>query len=101
MKKRDNISVVGSIALDSLETPNGNTDKLIGGSAVYFALAAAHFCPIDTIGVVGSDFPQYGWDLLNRKNISTNNVTVRSGNTFHWGGKYSTDLSLIGVIYIE
>ena len=87
------ISVIGSIALDTLETPNGNRDNLLGGSAIYFSIAASIFSPVEVIGVVGTDFPKDGWDLLKSKNISTNNIIEKEGNTFRWGGRYNNNYS--------
>ena len=101
MKVKDNIFVVGSIALDSLETINGNSDDLIGGSATYFALAAAQFSPVKVIGIVGEDFPKEGWDILNSKNIFCENILSKSGKTFRWGGRYSDDYSTRDTLFTD
>tara|TARA_Y100001970_G_scaffold293486_1_gene440634 strand:+ start:7106 stop:7999 length:894 start_codon:yes stop_codon:yes gene_type:complete len=90
---KTNISVVGSIALDTLETPKGNRREILGGSATYFSIAASKFAPVEVIGIVGSDFPQSGWDVFKQNNIDCENIIIESGNTFQWGGKYNQDYS--------
>ena len=87
------ISVVGSIALDSLKTSKGNRENIIGGSAMYFAVSASIFSNVEVIGIVGTDFPELGWEILNKKNINKKNITIEDGKTFSWGGKYSDDYS--------
>ena len=87
------ILAVGSIALDSLQTPNGNRSGLVGGSATYFSIAASRYTTVNAVGVVGSDFPQIGWDLFSQHKINTENVQVVNGKTFSWGGKYNEDYS--------
>ena len=64
------ISVVGSIALDSLETSKGNRENIIGGSAMYFAVSASIFSTVEIIGIVGTDFPDLGWKMLKKNNIN-------------------------------
>ena len=87
------ILAVGSIAFDDLETPNGSKKNVLGGSATYFSIAASLFSNVKIVGVVGNDFPQYAWDLFDKKNIDVQNVQSLQGNTFHWGGRYSDDYS--------
>ena len=93
MTTTKSILAVGSIALDSLETIEGNRTKILGGSATYFGLAANLFSPVCLVGVVGNDFPQECWDLFSKKKIDINNVQVKSGKTFRWGGRYNRDYS--------
>lgn len=88
-----NITVVGSIALDTLETTKGNRSEMLGGSATYFSIAASIFSRVEVIGIVGNDFPQEGWDIFNSQNIDNTNIIVENGSTFRWGGKYSDDYS--------
>ena len=87
------ILAVGSIALDSLETIEGNRTEIIGGSSTYFGLAAKLFAPVSLVGVVGDDFPQEGWDLLSNTNIDVKNIQIQPGTTFRWGGRYNNDYS--------
>ena len=96
-----NISVIGSIALDTLETPKGNQNNLLGGSATYFAIAASKFAPVEVIGIVGKDFPQDGWDVFNRNNINHDNIIREEGKTFRWGGKYNADYSSRDTLFTD
>ena len=73
---------VGSIALDTLETPHGNKKNLLGGSATYFSIAASILAKVKLVGIVGNDFPQMGWDLFQDHQINIDNVSVENGNTF-------------------
>ena len=98
---KTNISVVGSIALDSLKTSKGDYDNLLGGSATYFSIAASKFVPTEVIGIVGSDFPQHCWEIFDTKNINSKNIMEESGDTFRWGGKYSDDYSTRETLFTE
>ncbi len=81
--------VTGSIGLDTLETPHGRADCVLGGSAVYFALAASHFAPVRMVGTVGEDFDQHLLDPLRGRPIDLRGIEVRRGSrTFRWHGKY-------------
>lgn len=85
--------VVGSIALDTIRTPLGQGTDLLGGSAVYFALAASLFCPVGIVGVAGTDFPEEYVDLLESKGIDLSGFQRVPGATFRWGGEYGYDLN--------
>ena len=87
------ITVVGSVALDTVETPAGNNTEGLGGAAVYFALAAQHFAPVNLVGVVGDDFPQEHLDMLGKKNIDLAGLERASGKTFRWTGRYHEDVN--------
>jgi len=97
----NNITVVGSIALDSLETPKGNRKALLGGSAMYFSLSASLFSKVELIGIVGTDFPENGWETLKSKNIDYTNIEIKEGKTFSWGGRYSNDYSTRDTLFTE
>ena len=101
MNEMKTILAVGSIAIDTLQTPNGNRDNVLGGSATYFSLAARLFSPVKLVGVVGNDYPQAGWKLFSSGNINTDNVQVVDGKTFRWGGKYSHDYSERDTLFTE
>ena len=90
---RSHILAVGSIALDTIETSKGSRSNILGGSATYFGIAAALFAPVGLIGIVGDDFPESAIDLLKSKNIDLSNVQFKPGETFQWGGRYSSDYS--------
>lgn len=81
--------VTGSIGIDTVETPLGRVEDALGGSAVYFALAASLFSPIRMVGVVGDDFDLAALRPLTAKGIDIRGVEVRKGaRTFRWHGKY-------------
>lgn len=86
--------VVGSVALDEVETPNGSAGSALGGSAAYFAYAASYFAPVRLVGVVGDDFPAEFHDFLaNRENVDTLGLKRVPGKTFRWKGRYSKDMN--------
>ena len=98
---KTNISVVGSIALDSLKTSKGNRENLLGGSATYFSIAASKFSPVEVIGIVGNDFPEEYWEILNSDNIYSQNIIEENGKTFRWGGEYNYDYSHRETLFTE
>lgn len=94
------ILVVGSVAIDSIETPFGKRDEALGGSATYFSMAASFFNKVDIIATVGSDFPKKYITLFKNKNIGTSGLHIAKGQkTFRWKGKYDYDLSTAQTIY--
>jgi sugar/nucleoside kinase (ribokinase family) len=101
MNKPKTILAVGSIALDTLETPRGNRQDILGGSATYFSISAGLLAPVKLVGVVGNDFPEEGWQLFRSRNINTDNILVEAGSTFRWGGKYSDDYSVRDTLFTE
>ncbi len=99
--KSNSILTIGSIALDTIYTKNQHRENILGGSASYFSIAASYFKKVNVLGVVGNDFPQKYWDLYKRFNINTDNVEVKQGNTFKWGGKYSDDYNSRETLFTE
>lgn len=87
------ITVVGSIALDTVETPYGKKENILGGSCTYFSYAASFFSKVNLVGVVGKDFPQEHVELLNSRNICTKGLTQEEGETFRWGGSYINNIN--------
>ncbi|MCX8012030.1 MAG: PfkB family carbohydrate kinase, partial [Desulfobacterota bacterium] len=87
------ILVVGSLALDSVETPFGKVDNVLGGSAVYFSVAASFFTKVYLVGVVGKDFPEAYLHFLEQRGIDLQGLKQEEGNTFHWEGRYGYDLN--------
>ena len=86
--------VVGSIALDSVQTPTESRDNVLGGSAVYFSYAASYFTSVSLVGVVGEDWPDEHTELLRRQNIDTSGLQVVTGRkTFRWKGKYFSNMN--------
>ena len=101
MDKGKTILAIGSIAIDTLETPNGNKKNVLGGSASYFSVAAGLLAPVKLIGVVGDDYPEEGWQMFKSRGINIDNVHVQSGKTFRWGGKYNNDYSSRDTLFTE
>jgi cytidine kinase len=84
--------VVGSIGLDEVETPRVKRSDLLGGSAVYFSVAARFFSPVQIVGVVGDDFPAEHRRLLETREIDVRGLEVVKGKTFRWSGKYHANM---------
>jgi sugar/nucleoside kinase (ribokinase family) len=87
------IAVVGSLGLDTIETPAGRVEEVLGGSAAYFALAARHFLPVSVVAVVGSDFPAEARRALEHPDLDLTGIEVQEGKTFRWEGVYSRDMN--------
>jgi sugar/nucleoside kinase (ribokinase family) len=85
--------VVGSVALDSVETPFGRVTEALGGSATFFSYAASFFTRVRLVGVVGQDFPREHLGLLQSRNVDLAGLQVTAGDTFRWAGEYGYDLS--------
>jgi sugar/nucleoside kinase (ribokinase family) len=94
--------VVGSVALDSVETPFDKVDEALGGSATYISLAASYFAgPVYLVGTVGEDFPKKYVDLIAAHEIDIEGLKVEPGKTFRWGGKYHYDLNVRDTLFTE
>ncbi len=87
------ILVIGSVAFDSVETPFGKRDDVLGGSATYFSTAASFFSAVRLVAVVGDDFPAEHKSFLNERNIDLSGLQTRAGKTFRWKGEYGYDLN--------
>ena len=87
------ILVVGSVAFDSIETPHGKVEKVLGGAATHFALAASYFTDVRVIGVVGEDFLPQHEAVLTARGIDTAGIERAPGLSFHWTGAYAGTLS--------
>jgi len=87
------ILVVGSVAIDSVETPFGRGENILGGSATYFSTAASFFTDVNLVAVVGDDFPPEHIDFLKSRNIDLRGLKREAGKTFHWKGRYGFDLN--------
>jgi sugar/nucleoside kinase (ribokinase family) len=88
------ILVVGTVAFDSIETPFGSAERILGGSASYFALGASFFAPVRIVGVIGQDFPQEYLDLFSQRQIDLSGIKKAGGDTFHWRGRYHEDINV-------
>jgi sugar/nucleoside kinase (ribokinase family) len=85
--------VVGSVALDTLQTPFGRADDVLGGSAVFFSAAASFFHPVHVVGVVGDDYPTEQLGFLAERGVDLGGVEQVAGESFRWSGVYSFDMN--------
>lgn len=92
------VLVVGSVALDSVKTPFGSHDDLLGGSATYFSISASYFTDVRLVAVVGKDFPKKYIDLLERYGVNTAGLVIEDGGTFRWKGAYEYDMNVARTI---
>jgi len=89
------LTVVGSVAFDALETPFGKRERILGGAATHFSLAASFFTRVNAVGVVGGDFGETEWDVFRRHSITTEDIEIiPEGKTFFWSGRYDYDMSI-------
>ena len=87
------VLVVGSVALDDIETPLAKHPDLLGGSASYASVAASYFGPVDFVGIVGDDFPEEHIEFFGSRRINLDGLQRVPGNTFRWSGKYHWDMN--------
>ena len=83
--------VIGTLAYDTVETPFDRRERALGGSAVYFAMAASTFGPVRLAGIIGEDFKESDLALMRARGIDTAGVEHAAGKSFHWGGRYAAD----------
>jgi sugar/nucleoside kinase (ribokinase family) len=95
------ILVVGSVAYDTVETPFGKAERVLGGSASFFAVAASYFVPVNLVAVVGNDFGEKQLAAFKGRPIDLEGLERMDGATFHWQGKYSYDLNARDTICTE
>ena len=89
------LTVVGSIAFDSVKTPFGERDRMLGGAAVHFSLAASFFTEVRPVGPVGDDFGSAEFEVLERRGVLTDDIErVAGGKSFFWRGRYEFDLNV-------
>ena len=93
--------VVGSVALDTVETPRGRAQDVLGGAALYFSLAASFFAPVRMVGVVGADFPRGTLDELRQRGIDLAGVEEAAGPTFRWTGRYHEDVNVRDTLHLD
>lgn len=87
------VAVVGSVALDTVETPSGRNIDGLGGAATYFSLAASRYAKVRLVGVVGEDFPQEHCELLAGSGVDIEGLEHAAGKTFRWSGRYHDDVN--------
>ena len=97
------VLVVGTVTLDTVETPQKRVEDVLGGSGTYAAVAASFFGnPVRLVGVVGADFPQDYTDYLQTQGICLDGLKrVKNGKTFRWGGKYAEDFNVRDTLFTE
>jgi len=83
--------IVGSVAFDTVETPHGRRERIVGGSGTYCALAASFFTQPKIVAVVGEDFPEETVEFFKSRRIDVRGLEIRSGKTFHWEARYGED----------
>jgi len=93
--------VVGSVAIDTLETPRGRAPDALGGAATYFAVAASFFGPVQLVAVVGDDFPRAELDWFASRGIDLAGVEVRKGRSLRWTGRYHEDMNVRDTLSFE
>ncbi|HEV8538895.1 MAG TPA: PfkB family carbohydrate kinase [Bacteroidota bacterium] len=97
------ILVVGSLGIDTIETPFGRVENVLGGSATYISTAASYFVtPIRLVGVVGGDFTQEYMDFLESREVDLEGLQIiKNGKTFRWGGRYHYDLNKRDTLFTD
>ena len=92
--------VVGSVAYDTVETPFGKCDKMLGGSASHFSISASFFTNVSIVGVVGGDFTDQ--EVFDSRGIGTGDLErIADGKTFRWGGRYEYDLNVAHTLFTD
>jgi sugar/nucleoside kinase (ribokinase family) len=85
--------VVGSVALDSVETPFGKADNALGGSAIFFSASASLLSPVQLVGVIGNDYPEHELEPLAQRGVDLSGLERADGPSFRWRGRYRHDLN--------
>ena len=94
--------VTGSLGIDTIETPAGRRDDVVGGSAIYFAYAASFFTPVRLVGVIGEDTPSGFFNVFGDQDVDTGGLEVRKGSkTFRWHGSYVKDLNEAQTVQVD
>lgn len=87
------VLVVGSVALDSVETPFGKADDVLGGSGVFFSSSASHFASVQLVGVIGDDYPREKLSALESRGVDMAGLETAEGTSFRWRGRYRHDMN--------
>ena len=94
--------VTGSIGIDTVETPHGRREDVIGGSAVYFSYAASFFNPVRLVGVVGDDCPRKLLNVFENRDVDASGLEIRNGSkTFRWHGSYVQDMNQAVTVEVD
>ncbi|MDP6685124.1 MAG: sugar kinase, partial [Candidatus Marinimicrobia bacterium] len=95
------IAIVGSVALDTIETPFKRKENLIGGSVTYATIAAGRSSLVYPVGIVGNDFPQDGFAIFQKYSADLSDFQTVRGSTFRWGGKYDHTMDNRETLFTE
>jgi len=95
------ILVVGSVFIDSLETPHGKVERTLGGAATYFSVAASFFAPVQMVATVGDDFPAAEVEFLKQRHVDLEGLEVRPGRTGAWTGRYHEDMNQRDTLHLD
>src|SRR3984957_1384853 len=87
------IVAVGSVAFDTIASPSGKVEDVLGGAATYFALAASYFTDVRVVAIVGEDFTAEHENVLKKRGVDTRGIEHAKGKTFRWGGQYLDNLN--------
>jgi sugar/nucleoside kinase (ribokinase family) len=87
------IVAVGSVAFDTIASPSGKVEDVLGGAATYFALAASYFTDVRVVAIVGEDFTVEHENVLKKRGVDTRGIEHAKGRTFRWGGQYLDNLN--------
>ncbi|MBI5179213.1 MAG: sugar kinase [Nitrospinae bacterium] len=96
--KAKDLLVVGTVAIDSVKTPFGEADSVLGGSATYFSVASSYFTSVRLVAVVGEDFPDDYLGVFKKHNVDTSGLVRMKGETFRWRGAYGYDLNVANTL---
>jgi len=95
------VLVVGSVAIDSIESPEGSAPEVLGGSATHFSLAASLFAPVQLVGVIGHDFPESYLDVLRERDVDLAGLELQDGSSFRWSGRYVGAMAQAETLSVE
>ncbi len=101
MSEASRITVIGSVAFDTIETPSGRADDELGGAAAHFAVAASFFAPVSLIAPIGDDFPRASRQYLESRGIDCSGLEQRPGRTFRWHGRYHEDMNKRDTVHLD
>ena len=93
--------IAGSIAIDTIVTPHERRENVLGGSVTYALVAAHSFCPTSVVGIIGSDFPQKGYNLYRKLAVNLDDLQEAKGQTFRWGGRYNKNWNERDTLFTE
>ena len=97
----NSVLIVGSIGLDTIETPNQKQENIIGGSTTYSLIAASKNIPVSIVGIIGDDFPEEGHLIFNTYAKNLDDLQIVQGKTFRWGGRYHKNWDDRDTLYTE